>query len=434
MKKIFYIFALVAFALTSCDKNEITIQPEASKTLSPEQLKMRSALETTTNILLDMIASDQTYFDELNKVIVAGSPNYMEDRVMLKDLFTTTSKSSALRVKANSNKFTSDFKTAFIKNKPQKVGGISGVNSGTFSNPDSLIQYLTENNVILNCPYPLEDYDEDNRTPAISFDPMNNDSTNVGYLFDKLGNITEVQVSQAYADKHPVWILIPNQPEKKYQPASIKAQKAKSAITDGFRTTINKIYLTEYYCTIFVANLNMRILRSGNTFSWDNNAKSYTGSFSQMNTFEMPRKYVGYAKDKKMSGWYPVDIEWDYDWYSDKKEQALSVYEHDGGSTITYETYVKAIIPNVGEAGVKVTGTFTNSDDIIVLQPLGRDYLLNVINNGHRDSSGNIDWKWTEVTKRNFWGTPTATAEYTQIDGKYIYRFSPSFMMTFSVQ
>lgn len=440
MKKILCIFALIALILTSCDKNEVAIQTEVTKSITTEQQKMRSALETTTNILLDMISNDQTYFEELNKVIVAGSPEYLEDRVLVKDLFSTTSKSSALRIKANSYKFTSDFKTAFFKNKPQKVDGINGVNSNTFSNPDSLIQYLTDNNVILNCPYPLEDYDENNRIPAISFDPMNNDSVNVGYLFDKLGNITKVEVSQVYADKHPVWILIPYQPENMNQSASNMntAQRTKSATTDGFRTTINKIYLTEYYCTIFVANLNMRILRSGNAFSWNEQTKNYTGTFAQMNTFEMPRKYVGYAKDQKMSGWYPVNIEWDYDWYSDKKEQALSVYEHDNGSTIQLSSNIKAIIKvsdSVSiEAGVTISGSFTNTDDIIVLQPIGRDYLYNIVTNGHRNSSGNIDWKWTEVTKRNFWGTPTATVEHTQIDGKYIYRFGPSFMMTYSVQ
>ena len=123
MKKIFYIFAVIAITLTAFYKNEVTIQPESNSAFTTEQQKMRSALETTTNILLDMIASDPTYFEELNKVIVAGSPNYMEDRVMLKDLFVSTSKSSALRVKANSNKFTSDFKNAFSKKKPKKVPG-----------------------------------------------------------------------------------------------------------------------------------------------------------------------------------------------------------------------------------------------------------------------------------------------------------------------
>jgi len=442
MKKIFYLFLVLAITLTSCDKNEIAIQQEATKTLSPEQQKMRSALETTTNILLDMIASDQTYFEELNKVIVAGSPEYLEDRVMLKDLFITTSSSGALRVKANTIRFTSDFKTAFAKSKSQKVSSTQYVKSNTFSNPDSLIQYLTENNVILNCPYPLEDYAEDNRIPAITFDPMNNDTANIGYLFDKLGNITEVEVSQAYADKHPVWILIPNQPEKKNQLRSNNnaIRRTKSATTDGFRTTMNKIYLTEYYCSIFWPALNMRILRSGNAFSWNNETKNYTGTFSQMNTFEMPRKYVGYAKEQKMSGWYPIDIEWDYDWYSDKTEQALSVYEHDNGTEITLSCNIKVTMTAPtpagglgGEVGVGISAKFTNTDDIITLQPLGRSYLYNVATTGHRDSSGNIDWKWTEVTKRNFLGTPTATVEHTQIDGKYIYRFSPSFMMTFSV-
>ncbi|OJV35400.1 MAG: hypothetical protein BGO29_13310 [Bacteroidales bacterium 36-12] len=431
MNKLICIFAVaIGIVFTACEKNDVIIDKDKTE-FNTEQQKMRSALETTTNILLNMITSDETYFDELNKVIVAGSSNYMEDRVMLKDLFSTTSKSSALRVKVNSNKFTSDFKTAFTKNRPQKIGGINGINSNTFSNPDSLIQFLIENNVILNCPYPLEDYDEDNRIPAISFDPMNNDSTNVGYLLDKLGNISEVIVSQSYADKHPVWILIPYQPENTTQSAANvrHAQRSKTATNDGFRATFHKIYLTEYYCTIFKATLDMRILRSSNSFSWNDQTKNYTGSFSQMSTFQMPRKYVGYAKDQKMSGWYPIDIEWDYDWHSDKVEQGLSVYEYDPGTTYETSITVKAKIDGV-EVGASVNAKFSKYDDIIALQPLGRSYFYDIAKNGIRKD----DWKWTEVTKRNFWGTPTQTKVHNQIDGKYIYRFSPSFMMSVSAQ
>lgn len=431
MRKIFFILALVAFTLTSCDKNEEIIQVDNTNSFSTEQQKMRNALETTTNILIDMIASDQTYFEELNKVIIAGSPNYLEDRVMLKDLFSVTSKSNALRVKANTNKFTSDFKFAFSKNRPQKTGGLNGNNSNSFSNPDSLIQFLTENNVILNCPYPLEDYCEDNRIPAITFDPMNNDTSNIGYLFDRLGNISKVEVSQAYADKHPVWILIPNQPENNNQSAyTIKnAQKSRNEAKDGFRATFHKIYITEYYCTIFKATLDLRILRSSNTFSWNDQTKNYTGSFSQMNPIQIPRKYVGYAKDQKMSGWYPVDIEWDYDWHSDKVEQGLSVYEFDPATTYKTSIIVKAKIDGV-DVGATVEATFTEKDDIIALQPLGRNYFYEVAKNGIRKD----DWKFIEITKRNFWGTPTQTIAHNQIDGYYIYRFGPSFMMSVSAK
>jgi hypothetical protein len=435
MRKNIFTIAIIAiiFVLSSCEKDEVALnKPDATKALTQEQQKMRIALEKTTNILLDMISNDPTYFDELNKVIVAGSPEYLEDRVMLKDLFSKTSNSSTLRVKANSNKFDLDFKTAFSNNKPQKVGGIEGVNTAIFTNPDSLIQFLTENNVILNCPYPLEDYDEDNRIPAITFDPLTNDTANVGYLFDKSGNYTEVQVSQAYADKHPVWILIPNQPENKNQSvANVRnGQKSKAATNDGFRATFHKIYLTEYCgTTIFHAALDLRILRSSNSFSWNDQTKNYTGSFSQMDPIQMPRKYVGYAKDQKLSGWYPIDIEWDYNWHSDKIEQGLSVYEYDPATTYKTSITVKVKIDNV-EVGASVEATFTEKDDIITLRPLGRDYFYDIAKNGIRKD----DWTFTEITKRNFWGTPTETKIHKQIDGKYIYRFGPSFMMSVSAQ
>jgi hypothetical protein len=66
---------------TACEKNDVLIENKEINTteLSIEQQKMRTALETTTNILLSMISNDQTYFEELNRVIVAGSPEYLED-------------------------------------------------------------------------------------------------------------------------------------------------------------------------------------------------------------------------------------------------------------------------------------------------------------------------------------------------------------------
>ena len=429
--KIFFLTLAFIVTLVSCNK-EADLTPKATNTVTPvEDQKMLNALKTTTNVLVEMIQHDSSYFQELNTVIKAGSPNYMEDRVMLKDLFSKTANTSALRVKANSSKFTNDFKSTFANLTPSKVKGMNVNSSNGFSDPDSLIQYLTDNNVILNCPYPLEDYDEDNRIPAITFDPLTNDTANVGYLFDKFGNYTKVQISQAYADKHPVWILIPNQPENKNHSAAnvSNAQKSKAATNDGFRATFHKIYLTEYYCTIFKATLDMRIMRSSNTFSWNDQTKNYTGSFSQMNPFQMPRKYVGYARDQKLSGWYPIHIEWDYDWHSDKIEQGLSVYEHDPATTYETSINVKTKIEGV-EVGASVSAKFTTIDDIIALQPLGRNYFYDIAKNGIRKN----DWTFTEVTKRNFWGTPTQTKVHNQIDGKYIYRFGPSFMMSVSAQ
>ena len=63
-----YIFALVVFVFTSCENNEEIVVDRTTKSLTPDQQKMRSALETTTDILLDMVASDQTYFEEIKAI------------------------------------------------------------------------------------------------------------------------------------------------------------------------------------------------------------------------------------------------------------------------------------------------------------------------------------------------------------------------------
>lgn len=174
---------------------------------------MRTALEFTTNIMLDVISNNKTYFDELNKQIITGSHGYMEGRVLMKDLFITNSNGSSLRVKASSNSFSDDFRNAFGRNKALKVSGVSEINISIFSNPDSLIQYLSANNVCLYCPYPVERYAENNRIPAISFHPIDNDSVNVGYVIENTGLIPKVKVCQAYNDLHPVWILMPYEEE-----------------------------------------------------------------------------------------------------------------------------------------------------------------------------------------------------------------------------
>lgn len=436
MKNKLFILITLIFSFFSC-QDDVDIQPEKQTNLISEQQKMQSALKTTTNILIEMIRNDQSYFEEINRIIVAGSPEYIEDRVMLKDLFMNRKYiGNSLRVKPDINKFTSDFKYSFAKNKPRKVNSLGSVSPDIFTNPDSLINFLVANDVILNCPIPLEEYDENNRIPAISFDPMNNDTVNIGYLLTESGEIKEVEVCQSYADKHPVWILIPNQASRPNyqasQSAPLKApRKVKSDTEDGFVMTINKFLLSEYYCSVFCPTLNIRILRSGSGFSWNQQTNNYTGTFAQMQTFEMPRKYVYYAKTMQKGAWYPINLEWDYNWKSDLIEQGLSIYEHDSGNQITLSTTIKAAIPKVGEVGVTISGTFSNKDDIITLQPLGRSYVKNVAENGHRNSNGIVDWTFTERVNYVFY---TRDVVHTQIDGKYIYRISPSCMMTISVQ
>ena len=421
MKKVIFIFAIILTALTSCEKEEeeeVTLAyKENTNTLTAEQQKMRNALETTTNVLLDMISNDPAYFDELNKVIVAGSPEYLEDRVMLKDLFSKTSNSSALRVKANSNKFTSDFKAAYNRNNPQKIGGLNNSNIDSFTNSDSLIQFLTYNNFSLYCPYPLENYDEDNRIPAITFHPIDNDSVNIGYVLKKNGTIEKVVISQAYNELHPVWILMPNETIESKEKLNTPQHKE----TTGYEVSIAKIYCKQYYGGIFSGDLDMRIVRmNSSAITYIPATNSYTGSILTDLSFKLPRKYVTDARNNYWKGWYNLHLVWDTNWDVNKNSNMILIYEWDVKGTSK-----SSIDAHMYDADGKSTGkigtfesTVQSQDAIIGLNEWSRYWFLDIINNG------NPNWYWTH----------DAGSKIYKIDGNNLIKISTDFYMTMQIR
>lgn len=398
MRKYVFIITLISTILvfTSCENEDGVIKTPVNEQLAIEQLKIRVALESTTNTLLDMLAKDQKYYNEINKLIIAGSPEYLEDRVMFKDLFSNVSKSTALRVKANTNQFTSDFKSAFTNNKPKKVGGVNGVNSSLFSNPDSLIQFLVDNNFSLYCPYPLEDYAENNRIPTITFHPLDNDSINTGYLLHITGSLSTVEVTQEYADKNPVWIIMPNEKMK-----TTKMNSKSNTKTTGYEVMVKKIYCKEYFGGIFDGDLNMHILRlNANNVVYDASTNTYGGGILTDLSFDFPRKYVRYAKEGWLCGWYDVSLMWDSNWETSKNSNIMLIYEWDKKGTQentvnlnTYDENGKAVA-NLGT----LKNTTKSQDATIGLSEWSRVWFFDIINNGNPNwyftNSGNTYYKW----------------------------------------
>ena len=427
MKKLFYIFAFIALALTSCDKNEVSIETKATKTLTAEQQKMRSALETTTNILLDMIASDQTYFDELNQIIVAGTPGYFEDRVLIKNLFTNTS--SSFRVKTNTNKFTSDFKAAFSANRPQKVGGIDGLNKTIFSNPDSLIQFLSDNNVSIYCPFPIEEYEKDNQIPTITFDPIDNDSVNIGYLFDKQGGYSVVKVNQAYNELKPVWIIKPYEKKASHIVSDFSSEIKKSPtanLTDTvFEIKLGQIFCKDYCSNFFEGNLEIKVLRSLTTSTIDPITWKASGSYSNAISIPLERKYVTYARKNDDRGWVTINAVFDSNWSTDKTQQVFAVYEQDptgdvkisGTAKFTLSADVSVKDPTSGatltlkrghEVGATCEGTFKCNNDLLGVLEMNRNWLFRTIDtdngNYYKGSAFRNGWGIQSLSQ-SFWFT-----------------------------
>ena len=415
MKKILFMITFACIMLSSCEKETVSHSNESSIKLTEQQLKMRSALEKTTHVMLQMIVNDKEYFNNLNERIVKGSPGCLEDRVLIKDLYSSTKGGHASYVKGDSQ-FAKDFKNAFDMIRPQKVNASSEISFSMLENPDSLIQYLEDNNVSLYCPLPLDYYDENNRIPAITFHPIDNDSVNTGYLYSTNG-LTEVTVNQSYCEQHPVWILMPNEVLIHDDAANIRQKSAKAVNTTGYEFMIHKIFCTEYLGGIFDGDLKLDFMRSDdNSYTFNSQNSTFQGSF-YVTRYYLQRKYVTYAKQTRLDGWYPIDHVWDPDWDTANISQAFVLYEWDN---VTEKTVTAGAKYKKGET--EYTGTvskkYSSANELITASEWTRNWAFNIAQNG------NPNWKWVHPT----WG------DYYQIDGKYIFKINNFFMLTASIR
>ncbi|MDO9633632.1 MAG: hypothetical protein Q7J05_01135 [Paludibacter sp.] len=416
MKKIFYFLSIMLFTISSCTQEDIPTNND-NKVLSKKDLEMRYALELSSNILVNMIANNPNYYDKLNKHIIDGSPNCLEDRVLMRDLFAPETKADAAYMKSNSD-FSLDFKNAFARNQPQKMNAVGNGTINLFSNPDSLIQYLTDNHVSLYCPIPLEYFEKNNRIPAISFHPIDNDSINSGYILNETGEITEVKVSQAYNNLHPVWILMPYE---EIIPNSTKQNANMTKNTLGYEISVMRVYVKEYYGGIFDGDLNLHIIRAHpSSVTYNPTTNTYTGGIVTDISFKLPRSYVWNAKNGWWSGWYVVNSVWNTNWDVSETSHIMYIYEWDKKGS-----QKKTIPLNTYNANGQVNGTLgtleytsQSQDETIGLQQWSRNWFFDIINNG------NPTWHWVHSSGNI----------YSEIDGDNIIRINPEFFMTMRVR
>lgn len=218
-----------------------------------------------SSIVLSKLVNDNEVNLELEKLI--GMNMYKDDFILFKDLFSPSS--NQLLKSCNIEK--TIFETAF-----DDAAGLSGLKS---ANLDDLKQYLSDNSLALYIPYPLEDYPEENRIPAISYHPLLNDIKNEGFqTVIKNGEILGydvVEVSEEYSLTWPVYLIIPIDENKLNSFSSSSSQKPnddylKSVTSRPVNTSMDNISveLKEYYVAnkhqfdgIFAGASELRVVR-----------------------------------------------------------------------------------------------------------------------------------------------------------------------------
>jgi hypothetical protein len=286
-------------------------------------------------------------------------------------------------------------------------------------NSDALISYLEQNDVSLYCPYPLEDYPEGNRLPAISFHPIDNDSVNIGFLVQSDGHFREVLVSESFSEIHPVWILMPYEDNKSQKTIS-KESKIANNVT-SYEVSVVSVYCKQYFGGIFDGSLDMRIIRANpGSLSFIPASNTYTGGIETDISFKLPRSYVRNAKKNYWSGWFEVEAVWHSDWQITDYSNIMYIYEWDAKGeekkSIPINTYDSAgnVVANLGTLEYKAQ----TQDAIIGLQQWSRNWLFNIV------EYGNPNWPWVHSSGN----------QYAMINGNYMIRISPDFYMTMRIR
>ncbi len=193
MKKIFYIFALVIITFTSCDKNEVTIQPEASVSINEH---------SENNQLLSEYAR-----------ILAASLNNTEIKQTLKDeaLKKFDGDYDILVNKLENiqlGKSTNSFKSILAKNA-KSTSGIYKSKSNTSANIDSFFNKIKETfpNLQVSIPIHCENWDTEKYTPMVAFIPVDYDEKTFTEVtaFDTNGN--EFKISTKFEPSLPVVVV-----------------------------------------------------------------------------------------------------------------------------------------------------------------------------------------------------------------------------------
>ncbi len=172
MKKIFTLIVCISALLNSCSKDEfrdVADEKAAIKTtLTPAQELLKGKMNETALLITQIAANSDVQQEVFNFVNMRYEGNY---RVMFSHLLKPEELSKS--------QMPGTFRTGYFRDQFMKAAG-GGITKGGKGAAAELAEYLVENDIELAWHYSQEW--EPGETPTVTFNPLDNDSVNIGYL------------------------------------------------------------------------------------------------------------------------------------------------------------------------------------------------------------------------------------------------------------
>jgi len=378
MKKIITgiaIFLLMVLAFTACQKDNTEPDNKINETqLTPQQIALKKGMQQAA-IVIAQISNNRDIQNEVQKLINKGI--YNDDYIKFKDLFHPQTNPKLKSVT------TTMFAQAF-----EKV-----VNSGNYkhlksTNVYDLEQFLIDNNLTLYVPYPVSDYPENKRTPTVTFNPLNNDSTNIGYVLSGFKSTNSVEsvpnVGEGYSEEYPVYVIEPDSiigspSEPNTGSGSGSGSGSSSGTGSGHWTIIlSSMKITKQYDAFYNGASEIHtVFAKGYQKDAVNNLVGIDAHSEY--TFHITRRNI------RKKEWVETNQVLDPDWSTDQIKNYLGVVEIDVLYTVKLHAGVtlKVAIPGVGSVDRDASAelTYKSSNGFVGEREFTRDYFFASQNN-----------------------------------------------------
>ncbi len=371
---------LLLVAFTACQKEEQSNPVDFTPQNPVATTYEAKVMQQTTNVIVSMLNENPDLFNEINDAIKSDAVEYMEDRILFADLFRNPQFARSVDGQAKHTTFSSEFKkhaTANIQYAPAET-------RATTLDADALMQYLVDNNVSVYCPFPLEDYAEDNRIPAIAANIGEQYEELPGVQFHADGTYDSVMVSQAYADLHPVWLINHEDDyifEKIYSRLDDSRKKfmlpEQGPIVDipiyqeYNQISFNSMFITDYFGTLAGADLKIYLCKPSSTAPILDANGVYQNSYNLQQLYVIPRKTVKYAKEGLPTGWTFINYILDDNWIENRYYNYFAVYEKDSDINLTISENLNYMKNNIN-VGVNMTLNYYKYSDLICTMAIAR--------------------------------------------------------------
>jgi hypothetical protein len=381
MNKFFYVSLLLATSvLCNCSQEDVVNKENVGTTTdaSPDVVKMQAVAK-----LLTGLTADQRIAKEVRAGVERSLTYGLDEEFRFTDILQP--KESKMLRSGDDNLLAESVRDL-----------LNGYNSasGLRSSGNELETFLLDENIQIYWPY-SEDWDEQ-ETPVITFDPGTGNADKViAYRVVKLPDGTVVTdsliVDEAYAMKHPVWVINKNDVDYEDLPDFFNDEHVKngvffhSALSQKKRNGTDNILRSSTSDSIFVFKLGT-LQATRHHDDWVNGGSEFefkcsiplAPSYSTTGVSTI-RKDIARKHINANGTIFTMNMPLNTNWTEEQVQNGLKVIESDGGGTRNWTFQLGVSISKVN-GSVNAAIPYGSNDDGIYEQILDRKYILSTEN------------------------------------------------------